>query len=112
MRSPFLVGSLLALGLFGLVGCPNPNSIGVQDFGSVTVHCVRFSDGSPVPNANVSANSNTVGTTDANGVYTFINNVPVGPQTFIAQAAGLKGTQNATIVKGANPDVTIQMQPH
>jgi len=111
MRSPFLVASLLALGLFGLVGCPNPNSIGVQDFGSVTVHCVRFSDGSPVVGANVYVSSTNTGLPDGKGGYAFAS-VPVGSETFTANAAGLKGTQTATIVKGANPDITIQMQPH
>ena len=111
MRSPFLVASLLAVGLVGLTGCPNPNSIGVQVFGSVTVHCVRFSDGSPVPGANVSVSSTNAETADGNGNIT-LTNVPVGQETFTAQAAGLKGTQTATIVQGANPDITIQMQPH
>ncbi|HEY5094825.1 MAG TPA: hypothetical protein VII69_06910 [Candidatus Eremiobacteraceae bacterium] len=111
MRSPFLVASLLALGLLGLAGCPNSNSIGVQVFGSVTVHCVRFSDGSPVTGANVYVSSTNVGIPDGKGDYAFTL-VPVGPETFTANSAGLKGTQTATIVQDANPDITIQMQPH
>jgi hypothetical protein len=106
-----LVATLLALGLAGIAGCTNPNDIGVQVYGSVTVHCVRFSDGSPVPGANVSVGSTLAGTADGNGNFTF-SKVPAGPQIFMANAAGLKGTQTATIVQGANPDVTIQMQPN
>jgi hypothetical protein len=109
MRSAF-AASFLALSLAGLAGCANPNDIGVQVYGSVTVHCVRFSDGSPVPNANVAVGG-AAGTTDASGSVT-ISNIPVGPQTFVARATGLKGTQAVTIVQGANPDVTIQMQPN
>ncbi|HEY7982205.1 MAG TPA: carboxypeptidase-like regulatory domain-containing protein [Candidatus Eremiobacteraceae bacterium] len=109
MRSAFSA-AFLALGLVGLAGCTNPNSIGVQVFGTVTVHCVRASDGSPVPNANVAAAGKAFGT-DANGNATFPQ-VPVGPVLFVANATGLQGTQSVTIVQGANPDVTIQMQPH
>jgi hypothetical protein len=109
MRSTILA-SFLALGLAGLAGCTNPNSIGVQDFGTVTVHCVKFSDGSPVPNALVSVGSLVTGTTGADGSVA-LSQIPVGAEVFIARATGLKGTQSATIVQGANPDVTIQMQP-
>jgi hypothetical protein len=110
MRSAF-AAAFIALGLAGLAGCTNPNNIGVQVYGTVTVHCVRFSDGSPVPNANVAV-SNTAQPTGADGSTTFNNNVPVGPESFVARASGLKGTQAATIVQGVNPDVTIQMQPN
>jgi hypothetical protein len=107
---PALAATFLALCLAGLAGCTNPNSIGVQVFGTVTVHCVRFSDGSPVPGANVSV-AGGAGTTDASGNVT-ISQIPVGPVIFVARATGLKGTQSDTIVQGANPDVTIQMQPN
>lgn len=107
MRSVF-AASVLALGLANLAGCANPNDIGVQVFGSVTVHCVRFSDGSPVPGANVSL-SNLASTTDSSGSATFTQ-VSVGPQTIIARATGLYGTQSITVVQGTNPDVTIQMR--
>jgi len=110
MRSVF-AAAFLALGLAGLAGCANPNAIGVQVFGTVTVHCVKFSDGSPVPGALVSV-ANVSHYADANGNWTFTNIVPAGPETFTAAAPGLQGTQAATIVEGANPDVTVQMQPH
>lgn len=108
MRSAFLA-SFLALGLAGLAGCNNPNSIGVQVFGSVNVHCVKASDGSPVPNALVTVGM-VDGSTGADGSVT-LNQIPVGAEAFIARTTGLKGTQSATIVQGTNPDLTIQMQP-
>jgi hypothetical protein len=100
----------LALGLAVLAGCTNPNDIGVQDYGSVTVHCVRYSDGSPVSGANVRGGG-LAASSDANGIAQFPQ-VPVGPQQFIAEAPGLEGTQTVTIKQGANPDVTVQMKPH
>jgi len=109
MRSAFAV-AFLALGLAGLAGCANPNDIGVQVFGTVTVHCVKFSDGSPVPGANV-AGAGQAQTADGNGNTTF-SKIPVGQVNFVANATGLKGSQSATIVEGANPDVTVQMQPN
>jgi hypothetical protein len=109
MRSA-IFASFLALGLAGMAGCTNPNSIGVQVYGNVTVHCVKFSDGSPVPGALISV-GNVAHAADGSGNWTFTQLIPVGQQTFIAQTTGLKGTQTATIVQDANPDVTIQMQP-
>jgi hypothetical protein len=108
---PALAATFLALGLVGLAGCTNPNSIGVQVFGTVTVHCVRFSDGSPVPGANVSV-ANLAASADGSGTLTFTNDVPVGPETFRAAAPGLSGSQSVTVAEGANPDVTIQLQLH
>jgi hypothetical protein len=109
MRSAFAV-AFLALGLAGLAGCANPNDIGVQVFGTVTVHCVKFSDGSPVPGALVSVAGKSYDA-DGSGNLT-IQTVPVGQETFTAAAPGLRGTQAATIVEGTNPDVTVQMQPN
>jgi hypothetical protein len=109
MRSAF-AAAFLALGLAGLAGCANPNAIGVQVYGTVTVHCVKFSDGTPVPGANISV-AGGAAQADANGNHTFTQ-VPVGPELFTANATGLKGTASATIVEGANPDVTVQMQPN
>jgi hypothetical protein len=109
MRSAFAV-AFLALGLAGLASCTNPNNIGVQVYGTVTVHCVRASDGSPVPGANVSV-AGGAAQADGNGNLTFPQ-VPVGPELFTANATGLKGTASETVVQGANPDVTIQMQPN
>ena len=110
MRSAF-AATFLALGFAALAGCANPNSIGVQVYGTVTVHCVKASDGSPVPRALVSV-ANISQYADGNGNLTLTNNVPAGPETFIAAAPGLRGTTAATIVEGANPDVTVQLQPN
>jgi hypothetical protein len=108
MRSAIFV-SVLACCLAGLTGCTNPNSIGVQTYGTVTVHCVRASDGSPVPNALIRVSS-LAGSTKSDGSVT-ISQIPTGAETFVAQATGLAGSQTANVVEGANPDVTIQMQP-
>jgi hypothetical protein len=102
-----LIASVLALGLAGLAACTNPNAIGVQVFGSVTVHCVRQSDGSPVGGALVNVGITAL-TADANGTVTFPQ-VPAGQQNFIANAPGLTGSQASAIKEGQNPDLTIQM---
>jgi hypothetical protein len=109
MRSAF-AAAFLALGIAGLAGCANPNAIGVQVYGTVTVHCVKFSDGTPVPGPLVSV-ANISKYADGSGNLT-LTNVPAGPETFTAAAPGLRGSQSVTIVEGANPDVTIQMQPN
>jgi hypothetical protein len=109
MRSVFAT-AFLALSLAGLASCTNPNNIGVQVYGTVTVHCVRASDGSPVPGALVTVAGKSY-TSDGSGNLTRTD-VPVGPELFTAAATGLRGTASETVVLGANPDVTIQMQPN
>jgi hypothetical protein len=104
----YALAAALALGLTGLVGCTNPNAIGVQVFGAVTVHCQRASDGSPVASALVSVGSTAASNTDANGNVTFPQ-VPAGPQTFIARAPGLTGSAQLTVVENGNQNVSIDM---
>ena len=110
MRSTFLASIILGIGLAGMTGCTNPNSIGVQTYGSITVHCVRSSDNSPVPGAYITVAGITQ-TADGSGSSTFQNNIPVGPELFVAQATGLRGSLPVTVKEGVNPDVTVQMQP-
>jgi hypothetical protein len=107
MRSLFAT-AFLALALAGLAGCTNPNNIGVQVYGTVTVHCVRASDGSPVPGALVTAAGKSQHA-DGSGTA-MMTNVPVGPELITAAATGLSGSVSVNIVEGANPDVTVQMQ--
>jgi hypothetical protein len=104
----FALAAALALGLTSLLGCTNPNSIGVQVFGAVTVHCQRASDGSAVAGALVSVGSTAALNTDASGNVTFPQ-VPAGPQTFIARAPGLSGTAQLTVVANGTQNLSIDM---
>ena len=104
----FALAAALALGLISLVGCPNPNAIGVQVFGAVTVHCQKASDGSPVAGALVSVGSTAALNTDSSGNVTFPQ-VPAGPQTFIARAPGLTGTAQLTVTANGTQNASIDM---
>ena len=93
-----------------LTGCPNPNAIGVQTTGSLTVTCVQASNGQPVSGALVSIGSTLVETTNGNGVATF-NAVPTGTQNVVANAPGLTGSTTVTIVENQSKSATISMTP-
>lgn len=104
----YALAAALALTFTGLMGCTNPNSIGVQVFGAVTVHCQKASDGSPVAGALVSVGSTAALDTDGNGNVTFPQ-VPAGPQTFIARAPGLAGSGQLTVVANGTQNLSIDM---
>jgi len=105
------VASLVAAASLGLWGCPNPNDIGVQQYGIVKATCGQASNGQPVANALVTASSVTA-ETDSTGVA-ILNNVPIGQHTITADAPGLHGQSASpvTVTQGATSTVTIQMSP-
>src|SRR5689334_15342055 len=65
MRKLFAIAALLAA--VTLSGCPNPNDIGVQTYGTVAVTVVDGTTGKPVSGALVSAGSTVTCTTGADG---------------------------------------------
>jgi hypothetical protein len=105
MRLP--LGIAVAVAALALVGCPNPNSIGVQDTGTVAVTTVDGSTGQPVAGVLVNAGSTITCTTGPNGTCSM--QVPVGKWTLIASVPGLHGSADVTIVKDTQATVTIQM---
>lgn len=89
MRVWVLAGVLL-LGVLGADGggCqPDPNHIGVQDYGSVTGRVIDAKSNQPVSNATVAVGTTVTATTDTQGAFT-LGNVPAGTQTVRVSAAG------------------------
>jgi hypothetical protein len=106
----------LAAGLGALVlsGCPNPNAIGVQQYGTVRVTCVQASNRQPVVGAIVSAPGGptqyVTATTDSNGNATLYQ-VVIGTQPVRADAPGLQGQSSVTVVENQTVPVQITMTP-
>jgi Carboxypeptidase regulatory-like domain len=99
------------MAVLGLWGCPNPNSIGVQQYGQVTVLCVQASNNQPVAGALVSiAGSNPVAT-DASG-KAILPQVVIGTHTVQANAPGLDGDNpSVAVVQDTNVNITVHMSP-
>jgi hypothetical protein len=101
---------LAATATLGLWGCPNPNAIGVQQFGIVKVLCVQASNNQPVAGANVSV-AGVANTTDATGTAP-LTNVPIGTHPVEAHAPGLDGQpQSVTVLQDQTVNVTVLMSP-
>jgi hypothetical protein len=104
----------VCLAALGLTGCPNPNAIGVQKFGTVAATVVLASNNQPVVGALVILNTGPTGncTTTAGGTCTIVQ-VPVGPQSVYASAPGLNGPAVSVNVTTENQNypVTILMYP-
>jgi Polysaccharide lyase family 4, domain II len=107
----FLSAAAIAAASLALAGCPNPNNIGVQIYGSVVVTAVNADSGQPVAGADASAGSNFTCTTVANGMCT-ISQVPVGTWTINAFAPGLTGSVSGVkVAENQQTPVTIDMHP-
>jgi hypothetical protein len=102
MRYTLLVAALAAA--LTLTGCPNPNAIGVQKYGTVTATTVLASNSQPVANGQCY--------THGDGTC-MLTNVPVGPQVVSASATGLNGPPVSVNVTTENQNypVTILMYP-
>jgi hypothetical protein len=105
-----LGGLVVAVAALALTGCPNPNDIGVQVYGSILVKTVDATSGQPVVGALVSAGSNYTCNTMADGTCP-LPKVPVGKWTVSAATAGLRGSADVTVTENTQTSVTIQMSP-
>jgi hypothetical protein len=102
--------SLVAAATLGLLGCPNPNAIGVQQYGNIQVTCQNGS-GQPVAGALVSATGGAQPqTTDGSGMAT-LTQVAIGQQTVNADAPGLHGQGTVGVTEGVTSKVTIVLSP-
>jgi hypothetical protein len=109
MRSLAAV-SACAAALF-LTGCPNPNAIGVQKYGTIAATCVLASSGQPVANALVSVNSTQQCSTHADGTCPIVG-VPIGSQTVTAFAPGLQSQPvQVQVLENQTVPVTLQLGP-
>jgi len=100
----------LATVSLALTGCPNPNAIGVQIYGSVAVHVQDAGSGQPIAGALVSIGSNYAGNTDVNGNFTFPQ-IPVGDWQVNANAPGLVGAAPVHVTENNQSSVTVPMTP-
>jgi hypothetical protein len=97
--------------VLSLWGCPNPNAIGVQQFGSVKATCVQASNGQPVSGAIVTVDGVTAQhTTDASGTVT-IDNIAIGTHPITAEAAGLHGSDTVTVIENQTVPKQVLMSP-
>ncbi|HEY7993763.1 MAG TPA: hypothetical protein VID24_06120 [Candidatus Eremiobacteraceae bacterium] len=108
MRKIFGIASLIAA--IALGGCPNPNDIGVQNYGTVAISVVDGTTGKPVSGALVSAGSTYTCTTVASGMCASPLRLPVGNWTITAVTAGQKGSSDVTVVENQQISTTIQIQ--
>lgn len=92
-----------------LWGCPNPNDIGVQQYGEVDVTCVQASNNQPVAGANVQIGQ-SADHTGSDGTVKFPQ-VPIGQQTILAHAPGLEGSAQVTVAVSAKVSQTVLMSP-
>lgn len=106
-----IAGFAVTLCALALAGCPNPNAIGVQTYGTVAVTAVDGSTGQPVSGALINAGSTYTCTTGSNGSCPSPLQLPVGKWTIVASAPGLHGSADVTITENTPATATIQMSP-
>src|ERR1700694_1741143 len=108
----FLLLSAACAAALSLTGCPNPNAIGVQKFGTTAAPAVLASNAQPVANALVIVNSTQQCRTGADGTCQ-IQLVPIGPQQVSAVAPGLQSASpsSVSVLENQTTPVTIQMVP-
>lgn len=108
-----LLGFAALLAAVCLSGCPNPNDIGVQTYGTVAVTVVDGTTGKPVSGALVSAGSTVTCTTGADGTCASPPGplkLPIGNWTIEAKTAGQQGSSNVTVIANQQISTTIQIQ--
>lgn len=90
-----------ALVMCALVGCaPNPNGLGVADFGWIDGNVVDTQSGQPIAGATVSVGSVVAQSSGAG--YFRLDNVPVGTQTIRISAIGWQSyTAGVVVTKNA-----------
>jgi hypothetical protein len=106
----FLAAAALAAAALTLTGCPNPNAIGVQTYGSIKVTATDGSSGKPVAGAVASAGSTITCPTDANGTCV-LNPVPIGKWTVRVSAPGMNGSADVTVTENTQVTAAVTMNP-
>lgn len=104
----WVLATVLLLGVLGANGggCqPDPNHIGVQDYGSVTGRVIDAKTNQPISTATVAVGTTITATTDSAGAFT-LGNVPAGTQTVRVSAAGYVTASVDTKIK---KDQTAQL---
>lgn len=103
----WLLASVLLLGAAGNSGgCqPDPNHIGVQDFGSIVGRVIDAKTNQPVNTALVAVGTTVTATTDTQGAFT-LTNVPAGTQTITVSAGGYN---TASVEAKVKKDTTTQL---
>lgn len=92
-----------------LSGCPNPNAIGVQIYGTIVARVTDASNGQPVGGALVVINSNQNCTTVSDGSCQ-VGSVPVGTWNIKAYAPGLFGCANSVaVMENQTTSVNVSM---
>ncbi len=104
-----LGGLVVAVAALALAGCPNPNDIGVQIYGTIAAKTVDATSGQPVAGVLVSTGGYTCNTV-ADGTCSLYK-IPVGKWTVYANIAGLRGSADVTVTENTQTSVTIQMSP-
>jgi Carboxypeptidase regulatory-like domain len=105
MRVIIGLAFVLLLGANG-GGCSgDPNSIGVQDYGSVTGRVLDATNNRPVANALISVGALYTATTDSQGGFTLAR-IPIGSQDVTASAPGYeRASVTARVRKGQTASV-------
>jgi hypothetical protein len=106
----FLAAAALAAAALTLTGCPNPNSIGVQTYGSIKVVATDGSTGKPVVGAYASAGSTLTCQTLADGSCV-LPSVPIGKWTVHVAAPGLNGSADVTVTENSQATAVVSMNP-
>ncbi len=95
-----------------MAGCPNPNSIGVQEFGTVNVTCVLASNNQPVAGVLVSVGGVTAGAYTNSAGQVSIAQVEIGAHTVDAHGPGLDGNSpTVNVTQNQTVPVTVLMTP-
>jgi len=109
--SRILVPVAAIAAVLSLWGCPNPNAIGVQQYGTVKATCIQASTGQPVSGAIVTVDGRTATTTtDSSGTVT-IDTIPIGTHPITADAPGLSGQDTVTVIENQTVPKQVLMSP-
>jgi hypothetical protein len=106
----FLAAAALAAAALTLTGCPNPNAIGVQTYGSIKVTATDGSSGKPVVGAIANAGSTITCQTHEDGTCVLIS-VPIGKWTVQVASPGLHGSADVTVTENSQATAVVSMNP-
>ena len=110
-QAKIVVSVAAVASVLSLWGCPNPNAIGVQQYGSVKATCVQASNGQPVSGAIVTVDGVTAKpVTDSSGSVT-IDNIVIGTHPIVADAPGLHGQDTVTVIENQTVPKQVLMSP-